>query len=161
VLIAGDGPEEAALRAQIAGLGLEDVVLLLGTRSDVPEVLAALDVAVCCSDFEGTPLSVMEYMAAGRPVVATRVGGLPELIEHGVHGLLFELRDPDDLANKVAELLRDPERRDQMGARGVERHKREFDIDATTRQLEFLYECLYAQSERGRHERWAPSTNGT
>ena len=62
MLVAGDGREETALRDQIRREGVEDVVKLLGTRMDVPDLLAGSDVAVCCSDFEGTPLSVMEYM---------------------------------------------------------------------------------------------------
>ena len=94
VLVAGDGAERERLEPLIEELGLADGVLLLGTRSDIPDVLVAADVAVCCSDFEGTPLSVMEYMGAGKPVVATRVGGLPEVVEDGVQGLLVEPRDP-------------------------------------------------------------------
>ena len=74
VLIVGHGPVEHELRRLVAEASLEHTVLFLGRRSDVPDVLDAIDVAVCCSDFEGSPLSVMEYMAAGRPVVATRVG---------------------------------------------------------------------------------------
>jgi glycosyltransferase involved in cell wall biosynthesis len=156
VLIAGDGGEEPRLREQIAAAGLQENVLLLGTRRDVPDVLAAADVAVCSSDFEGTPLSVMEYMAAGRPVVATRVGGLPELITHGVHGLLFERRDVDGLAGAVAELLRDPVRRRQMGEHARARQLREFDLESSVRRLEELYELLYLHTERGRRERWRP-----
>ena len=77
-------------------------------RTDVPDVLDALDVAVSSSDFEGSPLSVMEYMEAARPVVATRVGGVPDLIDDGVHGLLVEPQDPAAFAAAVAQLLRDP-----------------------------------------------------
>ena len=88
VVIVGAGPERGRLEALAAELGLVDAVMLLGARTDVPDVIRAFDVAVNCSDFEGTPLSVLEYMEAGLPVVATRVGGLPSLIDHGVHGLL-------------------------------------------------------------------------
>ena len=82
--------------------------MLLGLRRDVPDVLAALDVAVCPSDSEGSPLSVMEYMDAGLPVVGTRVGGVPDLIDEGVEGLLVPRRDPAALAAALARLLRDP-----------------------------------------------------
>ena len=93
--------------------------MFLGVRTDVPDVLAALDVAVSSSDFEGSPLSVMEYMEAARPVVATRVGGVPDLIDDGVHGLLVEPQDPAGFAAAVAQLLRDPERaRARWGERG-------------------------------------------
>lgn len=156
VLIAGDGAEEARLHEQIASLGLDGVVRLLGTRRDVPDVLAAVDVAVCCSDFEGTPLSVMEYMAAARPVVATRVGGLPELIEDGVHGLLFEKRDTVGLADAVGLLLRDRALRRAMGDRARDRQRREFDLESTVRRLEDLYELLYLHSQRGKNEAWRP-----
>ena len=83
-------------------------MLFMGVRTDVPDVLAALDVAVSTSDFEGSPLSVMEYMEAARPIVATRVGGVPDLIDDGVHGRLVEPQDPDAFAAAIADLLRDP-----------------------------------------------------
>jgi len=119
-------------------------------------VVAAAQVAVCCSDFEGTPLSVMEYMAAGRPVVATRVGGLPEMIRDGIEGLLVERRDPAGLADALAEVLGDPDRAREMGTRALDRQRREFDLETTVRDLEELYEMLYLHSERGRREGWRP-----
>jgi glycosyltransferase involved in cell wall biosynthesis len=157
VLIAGDGQEEAALREQIHARGLEETVKLLGTRRDVPDLLAAVDVAVCCSDFEGTPLSVMEYMAAGKPVVATRVGGLPEMIDDGVHGLLFEKQNAHELARALARLLRDREERQRMGEHARERQRERFDLDGAARWLEGLYEELYSASKRGRAEGTAVS----
>ena len=150
VLIVGDGTEEERLRRLIASRGLQDNVLLLGVRSDVPNVVAALDVAVCCSDHEGSPLSVMEYMAAGKPVVATRVGGLPDLVEDGLSGFLVERRNPHELAKRVATLLREPELRAAMGARGRERQQREFDLELVVQRLEDLYEQLYLASKRRR-----------
>jgi glycosyltransferase involved in cell wall biosynthesis len=161
VLIAGDGAERARLEEQIRADRLEETVLLLGTRTDVPDVLAAVDVAVCCSNFEGTPLSVMEYMGAGKPVVATRVGGLPELIEDGVHGLLFEIRDVTGLAGALRELLRDPDRRARMGESGRERQRREFDLDAAVRRVEEFYELLYLRTGRSRREGWTALPRGT
>ena len=80
VVIAGDGPLRAELERLRAELGLEATVHFLGSRSDVPELLAAFDVAALSSDYEGSPLVVMEYMAAGLPIVATGVGGVPDLI---------------------------------------------------------------------------------
>jgi glycosyltransferase involved in cell wall biosynthesis len=139
VLIAGDGPEREALEALVRELGLEGVVTLLGLRRDVPDLLAALDVAVVSSDFEGTPLAVLEYMDAGLPVVATRVGGLSDLIEHGRHGLLVDPGDAGVLAQAIGTLLRDPERARELGARGRERRRAEFSIDRTVRTLEDMY----------------------
>jgi glycosyltransferase involved in cell wall biosynthesis len=153
VIVAGDGPERERLGRLVVDYRLDKSVLLVGERSDVPDVLCALDVAVSSSDFEGSPLAVIEYMAAGLPVVATRVGGIPELIGDGVHGLLVPPRAARELAAAIATLLRDPTRRGEMGARARERQQREFSLDATVRRLEDLYECLYQQSERGCAER--------
>jgi len=156
VLICGDGSERERLEQQVRAEGLEETVLLLGTRTDVADVLAAVDVAVCCSNFEGTPLSVMEYMSAGKPVVVTRVGGLPELVEHGVEGLLFERGDIPGLAAALRELLRDPVRREHMGALGRARQERDFDLGAAVRRVEELYEMLYLHTARARREGWVP-----
>ena len=152
ILVAGVGPEEERLRSLAAELGLESAVTMLGLRSDVPDVLAALDVFVSSSDFEGTPLALIEAMAAGRPIVATRVGGVPDLIDEGVHGLLVEPRDAEALARVVAELLRDPKRRAELGARALERQRRELGVDLMIRRLEDLYESLFLASARARHE---------
>jgi starch synthase len=88
----------------------------------------------------------MEYMEAARPVVATRVGGVPDLIDDGEQGLLVESQDPEAFAAAVASLLRDPERARTMGERGRERRRTEFDIDVMVRRLEKLYEDLRAQA---------------
>jgi glycosyltransferase involved in cell wall biosynthesis len=144
VLIAGGGPEEDRLRAIVRDRGLEDRVLLLGLRRDVADVLSVLDVVAFSSDREGTPLAVMEAMAAAKPIVATRVGGIPDLVEDGVHGLLVPRRDPGALADSLARLLRDGRLRTELGRRGQERQRREFDIGVTVRHVESLYEELIA-----------------
>jgi glycosyltransferase involved in cell wall biosynthesis len=147
-LIVGDGPQRASLERLTAELGLRHTVKFLGSRTDVPDLLSALDVAVCCSDFEGSPLAVMEYMDASLPVVASAVGGLPDLIEPGVHGLLVPPKDPPALAEALAELLADPQRARAMGARGRERRRAEFDIDVLVRRLEDLYLELLQEHAR-------------
>ena len=144
VVVVGEGPERPRLEALAAELGLGDILLLLGARDDVPDILAALDVAVCASDFEGSPLSVMEYMEAGLPVVATAVGGLPQMIHEGVHGVLVPRRDPAALADAVEELLADPERRRELGAAGRARRGAEYDLGDMVARIEQLYEQLYA-----------------
>ncbi|MEN3284946.1 MAG: hypothetical protein V7607_6086 [Solirubrobacteraceae bacterium] len=149
VVIAGAGAERSALEALAGDLGLGDRAMLLGARDDVPDVLAAIDVAVTCSDFEGSPLSVLEYMEAGLPVVATRVGGLPDLIDDGVHGLLVPRRDPAALAGALHALLGDPGRRRAMGEAGRRRRREQFDFEVMVQRLEDLYERLYA-GRRGR-----------
>ena len=142
VLIAGEGPEREMLEALRSRLGLEGAVHLPGARSDVPDVLAALDVAVCCSDFEGGPLSVMEYMGAGLPVVATDVGGLPELVQAGRTGILVPPRDPGALADAIVGLLDDPERRSELGSAGRDLRAREYDVDVWMSRIEGLYASL-------------------
>ena len=148
VLVAGDGPERARLEEGARRLGVADTVLFLGIRRDVPAVLAAVDVAVLSSDYEGSPLSVMEYMAAAKPVVSTRVGGVPELVAEDVHGLLVEPRDPEALAEAVARLLRDPALARRLGAEGRRRQQREFSLEAMVGRIEDLYEELWLASGR-------------
>jgi glycosyltransferase involved in cell wall biosynthesis len=143
LLIAGTGPEEERLRALVRARGLQNRVLLLGYRRDVADVLAALDVAVLSSDREGSPLAVMEAMAAGKPVVATRVGGVPDLIEDGTHGLLVPPRDPRALAAALGKLLREPGLGAALGRRGRERQRREFDVATTVERIEVVYESLF------------------
>jgi glycosyltransferase involved in cell wall biosynthesis len=145
VAIAGEGAERPALEKQIAALGLQGRVRLVGARTDVPDLLAALDVAVCCSDFEGGPLSVMEYMEAGLPVVATDVGGIPELVLDGETGLLVPPRDPAALAEALGRLLGDPERRGRMGERARAERRRRWDLAVWAGRLEELYCELLAR----------------
>jgi glycosyltransferase involved in cell wall biosynthesis len=150
IVVAGAGAERSALEALAADLGLARAVMLLGARDDVPDVLDAIDVAVTCSDFEGSPLSVLEYMEAGLPVVATRVGGLPNLVDDGVHGLLVPRRDPAALAGALDDLLGDPGRRHAMGSAGRQRRREQFDFEVMIERLEDLYERLYADRRRRR-----------
>lgn len=147
-LIAGEGAERHALEQLAVELGVQDSVHFLGHRSDVPALLGALDVAVSCSDYEGSPLAVLEYMEAGLPVVATAVGGTPDLIESGVHGLLVPPGDPGALAAAIGQLLRDRGLARAMGARGRQRRRVEFDFDLMVRRTEDLYSELL--SARGR-----------
>jgi glycosyltransferase involved in cell wall biosynthesis len=144
VLIVGEGEERARVEALVEQLGLEDRVLLPGTRTDVPDVLAALDVAVLSSDYEGIPLSILEFMDAGKPIVATRVGGIPEVIEDGAHGVLVPPRNEAALAAAIGGLLRDPDAAREMGLRARDRCRREFSLDRTVERLQQLYERLHS-----------------
>ncbi|MGH2912629.1 MAG: glycosyltransferase [Solirubrobacteraceae bacterium] len=139
VFIAGDGDERPAIERLVADLGLGETVVLLGRRTDVVDLLPGFDVTVCCSDHEGSPISVMEYMAAARPVVATTVGGNPDLIEDGRQGLLVEPGDSVELASAIARLLRDRELGQRLGEAARERRRREFTIAAMCRRVEELY----------------------
>jgi glycosyltransferase involved in cell wall biosynthesis len=148
VLILGEGIERQALEALICELGLGETVSLLGAwpPEDVPDFLEEIDVAALSSDYEGTPLAVLEFMAAGKPVVATAVGGVPDLVEDGVHGLLLPPRRPDVLAGALEALLVDPERRARLGAAARERQQREFDFGRMVSSVEDLYVELVGRS---------------
>ena len=138
-LIVGDGPDRPQLAAEIRRLELEDSVELAGERSDVPELLAASDVFVLSSRSEGLPVSVLEAMAAELPVVASAVGGLAELIENGVTGVLVPAGDKRALAEALGSLVKDPGRRRSLGAAGRARAEAEFDLAAFRRAHLDLY----------------------
>ena len=144
ILVAGTGPPSQVeeLERLVRELQLDEVVTLLGMRADVPDVLAAADVAVICSDREGQPLALMEYMAAGKAIAATRVGGVPELIEDRVSGLLVPPGDVNALAGAIRELLRDPLLREELGRHARERQQAGLTFDGMLRRLEALYEEL-------------------
>lgn len=137
--LVGDGPERSAVAFEIRRLGLVDAVELEGRRSDVPEILAASQVFVLASHSEGFPMAVLEAMAAGLPVVASRVGGLDELVGEGETGLLVRSGDPAELARVIARLLDDPGLRSRMGAAGRARAERHFDLDTALRAHLDLY----------------------
>jgi glycosyltransferase involved in cell wall biosynthesis len=137
--IAGDGPERAALADEVARLGLESTVELLGTRTDVAELLAGADVFVLSSDSEGLPMSVLEAMAAGLPVVASAVGGVPEAVRDGETGTLVPPGDSAALAHALRRLVSDPALRDRLGEAGRRRVEREFSLERFEREHLDLY----------------------
>jgi glycosyltransferase involved in cell wall biosynthesis len=133
-VVAGEGPQ----RADLEGGPLE----LLGERDDVPELLAVSDVFVLSSRSEGLPMSVIEAMAAGLPVVASAVGGVPELVIDGETGVLVPPGDARALASALRRLLADPELRRQMGDAGRRRAEQLFDLQRFHREHLELYERL-------------------
>jgi glycosyltransferase involved in cell wall biosynthesis len=136
--IAGDGPDRPALEAEIDRLGLTNVELL-GTRQDVPELLARSDVFVLASHSEGLPMSVLEAMAAGLPVVASAVGGVPELVVDGETGVLVPPGASAALASALSRLVADPGLRDRLGAAGRQRAEHEFSLERFEREHLELY----------------------
>ncbi len=139
VEIAGGGPCLEELEQLAASLGVADRIRFLGEVHDVPAVLARARMFVLPSLSEGIPLTVLEAMACGLPVVATRVGGLPEVVDDGVTGLLVPPADPAALAEAVLEVWNDPYRRDRMGRAGGRRAQEHFDV----RRMVAEYEALY------------------
>ncbi|MBS0210504.1 MAG: glycosyltransferase [Planctomycetes bacterium] len=117
-LVIGDGPRRGELEALSRQLCLDSAVRFLGTRADVPELLALSDTLVLTSHMEANPVSILEAMACGKPVIATQVGSIPETVRHGVNGLMAPAGDLDGLADHVYALLSDRKRAAQMGHQG-------------------------------------------
>jgi len=145
LLLVGDGALRRDLVARAEALGLAEVVTFAGSRGDVPEILAALDLFVLPSLWEGLPNAVLEAMAAGLPVVATAAGGTPELVVDGETGLLVPPGDVTALAEAIERLLRDAGLRRKMGEAGRKRVEGHFTIEQTVAQTVALYETLLRQ----------------
>jgi sugar transferase (PEP-CTERM/EpsH1 system associated) len=137
-VLAGAGPLHGELQSLAAALNLDNVSLL-GNRNDVERVLGALDVFVLSSLSEGLSNTIQEAMATGLPVVATRVGGADELVEHEHTGCLVPPGDPRALAEAIASLVRDPARRQRFAQAGIERARQHFGLDRMIREYEQMY----------------------
>jgi glycosyltransferase involved in cell wall biosynthesis len=141
LVIAGDGPSRPQLEAAIADLGLGDSVRLLGERDDIPLILRALDVFVLSSIGEGISNAILEAMATGLPVIATRVGGNTELVRDGLTGCLIEPRRPEALSEALSAYFDDPPRARAHGAAGRARAAEEFGLE----RMLAAYVGLYGQ----------------
>lgn len=142
LLVVGDGPLRGELEALARDLGIAERTRFLGLRTDVPALLPCLDLIVLSSLHEGTSLTLLEAMASGLPVVATAVGGTPEVVLHERTGLLVPPRRPDLLAQAITRLLRSPRRREEMGQAGQARVVARFGIQAMVEAYQRLYEEL-------------------
>jgi glycosyltransferase involved in cell wall biosynthesis len=149
-LVIGDGPERSAIEVRIAALGLADRVLMLGFRSDVADCLAATDVSVLTSDYEGVSNSLMESMSAGVPVVSTRYPGADELVTDGQDGLLVPLGDARMLADRLCKLLGDPAQRERLGRGGQRTIEARYGIGVMASSLLALYEDRLRLATGGR-----------
>ena len=142
LLVIGRGELEVALKEQVEQLAIEANVHFLGMRQDVPRLLSVLDVFVLPSLSEGLSLALLEAMAAGIPVVATKVGGNPELIDSGRTGFLVQPEDAKDLAANLMKLLSDPVMMQQFGRQAAERVRKHYSM----RQMVDRYRDLYTRS---------------
>lgn len=138
-VIAGEGPERAALENLGRKLGIASRLRFLGFVPDMPELYQALDILMLTSHFEGTPLTVLEAMAMGVPVVAARVDGVAEVLEDGQDGLLVPPGRRDLFVAGVARLIRDQGLRQQLSRAGQEKARQHFSAEAMVRQVEALY----------------------
>jgi glycosyltransferase involved in cell wall biosynthesis/GT2 family glycosyltransferase len=141
-VLAGEGPERHRLEETVRSLGIGSRVRFLGYREDVPELLAACDIVVLPSVYEGLPISILEAMAAEKPVVATNIGGIREAVRDGETGLLVPPHDPAALSAAIRSVLQDPGLARRLGRAGRERVLREFSAGDMVRKVTELYESV-------------------
>jgi len=147
LLVAGTGTFEDIYQAEVRSLGCENIVRFLGFRQDVAELMAAVDVVVLPSVAEAFGLVLTEALYLGTPVVATRVGGIPEIVDDGVDGILVPPADSQALADAIAVLINDPARRLRMAGAGREKVLRRFRFEGMVRSYEAIYRRLASRAE--------------
>lgn len=145
-LIVGSGPERQAIEAMVDKYDLKHRFTFTGMVHDMTEIYKGLSLLVVPSDTEGTPRVVLEAMAHAVPVIATRVGGVPTLIENGKHGYLVERRNPTELARRTLMLLQDNEQRKAMGDKGRARVSNHYTIWKMREQVEEVYDRVIAMA---------------
>jgi glycosyltransferase involved in cell wall biosynthesis len=148
-VVVGDGPERSKLEQLARDLGIGSRVHFAGMCSDVRPWLHSMDVLALSSVCEAFPLSLLEAMACAKPVVATRVGAIPEMVRHGVTGLLAARENPEDLAAAIGRLFADRYLAREMGRKGRERVEKHFDLNGMVRGYESLFGRLLHRKERG------------
>ena len=144
-LVVGDGPLRGQVQKAVEEEGLVPYVRILGEREDVARLLSLADAFVMASHWEGLPLALLEAMAAGRPVVATSVGGIPGVVTDGYNGLLVPPRAPREMARAVARLLDDPSERRRLGSRARVTIEERYSVEAMASRLLTEYESAYAR----------------
>lgn len=146
LVLVGDGPLRAECARRLAAAGLSEAAWLPGERGDIPALMRGFDAFVLPSWAEGISNTILEAMATGLPVVATRVGGSAELVDEGHTGLLVPPAQPVALASALAELVADPAKARRMGVLGRERALRQFSLDAMVNAYDSLYRGLLPQT---------------
>jgi glycosyltransferase involved in cell wall biosynthesis len=145
LVVIGDGPEKSTLELLADRLGVADRIHWAGQRPDARNLMPAFDLFVQPSLHEGMPNTILEAMATGLPVVATAVGGTPEVVAHGVTGLLVSPKSPHALSEAISVLLDDADLRRRMGKAGRERVAQHFTVGRMVRKTEELYERLLTE----------------
>lgn len=146
LVLVGEGELCGRLEEEAKNLGLAGRAHFLGLRTDIPDVLGAMDVFILSSDWEGSPLCVIEAMASSLPIVSTAVGGVPELFESGKEGLLVQRGDVQGLAHSMTALMKNREYRQSMGRAAAQRARENFDVSRMVQAYEQLYENLIDRS---------------
>lgn len=146
VVIIGDGPLRRKIEELINDLKLNDNIILLGWRNDVPEILAVLDIFCQSSLWEGCPMSLLETMAIGKPIIATNVGGVKEIVEDDNTGILVPSGDPKAMADAIIKLTNNKEKTMKMGMNGRRRVESFFNMDLMLVKYERLYQDLLKRS---------------
>ncbi len=149
LVLVGDGPLFSRLQDSIKELGIEDLVWMPGDRADIPQLLRMIDIFVLPSLAEGISNTLLEAMASGLPLIATRTGGNPELVDDGDNGYLVPVSDPRALANTIAKMLAEPETRKAMGLRGRKKVARRFNWARTVDSYLAVYDDVLAPGQRG------------
>ena len=144
-LIVGDGPLREQLERQAHLIGVGEHCAFLGVRQDIPEIMAAINVVAVPSLSEGFPYVVLEAMAMARPVVASRVSGVPEIIEDGVNGMLIPPRDPAALAAAIGFLLNHPVEASRLGQQARALVQERFSVERMVKETQDLYTALLGQ----------------
>lgn len=147
-VLAGKGPARTELDALVSHLGLQNKVHFLGQRSDLPDVYASFDIFVLPSFDEGMPMAVLEAMAARKPVVATRVGGIPKMIKDQVSGILVEPGDAGELTHALTQLLEKPVTGAELGRDASEEVRNHFSSEAMARKYLGVYEGVLSNSDQ-------------
>jgi glycosyltransferase involved in cell wall biosynthesis len=142
IIIVGEGPLKLELSEQAKNIQVEDMVFFMGFRDDVPQILNSLDMFVLSSYLEGMGSSLMDAMACRLPIVATKVGGIPEVVKHNKTGLLVSPRSPKSLASAILKLYQDKELADRLGQNGYEEVHRKFSAESMALKSIDLYEEL-------------------
>jgi glycosyltransferase involved in cell wall biosynthesis len=144
-VIVGDGEERLRLEQQVARLGLEDSVRFLGHRNNIPEILSLVDIFVVASISETGGLSLIEAMAARKPVVVSDSGGPSEIVQDGVTGFIVPVRDPTALASRIEYLIEHPDIAEKLAGKAQEESGK-YEIEFTVQRIQHVYEDVLAGS---------------
>lgn len=145
IIVVGAGSLRLTLDRQARDLGVEDIVFFLGFREDIPRILASLDLFVLCSHLEGMGSSLLDAMASRLPIVATKTGGIPEVVTHDVTGLLVPPHDPESLAAAILALYGDRSRAVRLAEKGFETVRSKYSAEAMAEKVIVLYEACAAR----------------